>query len=148
MRRRRRSPIPLLVALLPALLVLGIWLGGHPEWLPGFARETLVADSEGRLYDEALDIIEEDYYRPVDRRRLVNESIDEAVSSLRDRFSAYFSPEQYEEFEAATTGRFEGVGMNVEQVPEGLRVLTVFDGSPARREGLRPGDVITAVDGR
>jgi len=148
MRRRRRSPIPLLVALLPTLLVLGIWLGGHPEWLPGFARETLVADTEGRLYEEALDTIEEDYYRPVDRARLLDASLEEAVDSLRDRFSAYFSPEQYEEFEAATSGRFEGVGMNVEQVPEGLRVLTVFEGSPARREGLRPGDLITRVNGR
>ena len=148
MRPSRRSPTALLVALLPVLLVLGIWLGGHPDRLPGFARETLVADSEGRLYEEALDIIAEDYYRPVDRGRLVDRSIDEAVRSLRDQFSAYFSPEEYADFRAATTGEFEGVGMNVEQVPEGLRVLTVFEGSPARREGLRPGDVITAVDGR
>src|SRR3712207_5457112 len=112
MRRRRRSPIPLLVALLPALLVLGIWLGGHPETLPGFARETLVADSEGRLYEEALDVMEEEYYRPIDRERLTNRSIDAAVESLRDQFSDYFSPREYDAFRVATTGEFEGVGMN------------------------------------
>jgi carboxyl-terminal processing protease len=64
-RRRRRSPAPFLVALLPLLLVAGIWLGGHPENLPGFARDALVGDSEGRLYDEALDTIADNYYRPV-----------------------------------------------------------------------------------
>jgi carboxyl-terminal processing protease len=37
--------------------------------------------------------------------------------------------------------------MNVAEVERGLRVLTVFDGSPAKRGGLRPGDVITEVNG-
>ena len=38
--------------------------------------------------------------------------------------------------------------MNVEEVERGLRILTVFDGSPAARAGLKPGDVIIAVDGQ
>ena len=38
--------------------------------------------------------------------------------------------------------------MNVAEVERGLRVLTVFDGSPAKRGGIRAGDVITGVDGR
>ena len=37
--------------------------------------------------------------------------------------------------------------MTVAEVERGLRVLTVFDGSPAQRGGIEPGDVITAVDG-
>ena len=35
--------VPLLVLLLPVLLVVGIWLGGHPQDLPGPERDTLVA---------------------------------------------------------------------------------------------------------
>jgi carboxyl-terminal processing protease len=38
--------------------------------------------------------------------------------------------------------------MNVEQADEGLRVLTVFDGSPAKQGGIKPGDLITRVNGR
>ena len=37
--------------------------------------------------------------------------------------------------------------MNVEEVPRGLRVLTVFKGSPAAKGGLKPGDEIIAVNG-
>ena len=55
--RRRRSLVPLLVILLPVLLAAGIWLGGHPENLPDPVRETLVADSEGRVYEEAIDTL-------------------------------------------------------------------------------------------
>jgi carboxyl-terminal processing protease len=147
-RRRRRSYTPLLVVLLPIVLIAGVWLGGHPDSLPGFARDAFVGDSEGRLYDEALDTITDNYYRKVDKDKLTDQSLGAAVKSLDDRFSAYFDPKAYKEFEEATDGAFEGVGMNVAEDKRGLRVLTVFDGSPAQRGGIKPRDIITAVDGR
>ena len=125
--RRRRSLTPLFAVALPIVLVLGIWLGGHPENLPGFARDALVGDSEGRVYDEAVDAIAESYYREVDRQKLLDEGLGGAVESLDDRFSAYFDPRQYGEFQEATSGEFEGVGLSVAEVKRGLRVMTVFD---------------------
>src|SRR3954467_5651699 len=145
-RRFPRGPVLVLVGLL--VLVAGIWLGGHPSSLPGPVRDAFVSDTEGRLYDDALDVIARDYYRPVDRGRLLDTSIDAAVKSLNDRFSNYFDAKAYRSFQEATNGAFEGVGMNVEQVDEGLRVLTVFDGSPAKKGGIKPGDLITRVNGR
>jgi carboxyl-terminal processing protease len=143
---RRRSS--LLLLLVPIALVLGIWLGGHPSTLPGGVRDTLVADSQGRLYDEAMDIIKRDYYRPVDRPALLNDSLDAAVKSLGDRFSNYFSPKDYRDFSEVTGGAFEGVGMTVEQDPKGLRVISVYKDTPAARGGLKPGDLIVKVDGK
>ena len=145
---RRRWLTPLLVLLLPIMLVAGIWLGGHPENLPDTVRDTLVADTDGRVYEEAVDTLERDYYRKVDRKKLLDQSLEQAVGSLDDRFSHYFAPRDYDDFQEATEGRFEGVGMTVEEVARGLRVLTVYEGSPADRGGLEPGDVITHVDGR
>jgi carboxyl-terminal processing protease len=145
--RRRRSLTPLLALLVPVFLVLGIWLGGHPENLPGFARDALVGDSDGRTYEEAIDTIADNYYRDVDREQLLDESLEGAVRSLDDRFSAYFDPEAYGAFEEQTNGEFEGVGLSVEAASRGLRVMTVFDGSPAKRAGIETGDIITKVDG-
>jgi carboxyl-terminal processing protease len=146
--RRRRSYTPLLVVLIPIVLIAGIWLGGHPQNLPDFVRDAFVGDSEGQVYEEALDTIADNYYREVDKDALLDKSLAAGVDSLDDRFSAYFDPKAYKEFEEATDGAFEGVGMNVAEVERGLRVLTVFDGSPAQNGGLKPGDVITAVDGK
>jgi carboxyl-terminal processing protease len=143
----RRSRTWVLVALLPILLVAGIWLGGHPGDLPGPVRDTLVADSQGRLYDEALGIIERDYYRPVNENGLLDTSLDSAVASLHDRFSNYFSPKDYQDFSDSTDGAFTGVGMTVEKDPAGLKIISVFANSPAKRGGLRPGDTITEVNG-
>ena len=139
---------PLLALFIPLALVLGIWLGGHPDWLPGFARETLVADSDGRLYEEAIDTIERDYYRKVDRDALLNTSLSAAVESLQDQFSHYFDPKEYTNFQLDTEGRFEGVGMSVRAVKQGLRVEEVYDGSPAKEGGLKAGDIIVAANGK
>ena len=148
MRRRRRSYLPLFIVLLPLTLVAGIWLGGHPDTLPDQVRDALVADGDGRVYEEAVDTLERDYYREVDRDELLNRSLESAVGSLDDRFSHYFAPRDYSDFQEATEGRFEGVGMTVEEIGRGLRVLTVYEGSPAARGGLEPGDLITHVDGK
>ena len=146
----RRSLQTLIVALalvLPALFALGLWLGGHPAALPPAVRDAFVDDSTATL-DEALDVIEDDYYREVDRSTLVDDALAGAVQRLRDRFSAYLSPREYARFKASSQGEFSGVGMEVTQIPQGLRVTRVFDGSPAERAGIRPGDRIVAVDGR
>jgi carboxyl-terminal processing protease len=148
MRRSRRSYLPLFVILLPLVLVAGIWLGGHPDRLPDQVRDALVEDTDGRVYEEALDTLERDYYREVDRDELLDQSLERAVGSLDDRFSHYFAPRDYNDFQEATEGRFEGVGMTVEEVGRGLRVLTVYEGSPADKGGLKPGDIITHVDGK
>jgi carboxyl-terminal processing protease len=145
--RRRRNLAPALAVLVPLALILGIWLGGHPNNLPGVARDTLVADSDGRLYEEAVDTIERDYYRKVDRKDLLNKSLGAAVQSLKDPFSNYFSPSDYTGFQEQTEGQFEGVGMTVTATKRGLRIEKVYDGSPAKQGGLAPGDVIVRVNG-
>ena len=144
----RIRSILILAVVVPVLLLAGIWLGGHPDALPGPVRDVLVDDGDAQVYQEALEIIERDYYRSVDERDLLNTSLGAAVKSLDDRFSAYFSPKDYSAFQEVTQGEFEGVGMTVEEAKRGLRVMTVYDGSPADQGGLRPGNVITAVDGR
>ncbi len=104
-------------------------------------RDAFVDDSQGRLYDEALDVIERDYYRPVDRDALLNTSIEAAVKSLNDRFSNYFDPKSYQSFQEATNGAFEGVGMNVEQAdrgPAGADGVRRLAGEAGRHQGGRP----------
>jgi carboxyl-terminal processing protease len=138
--------LAVLAIALPVLLVLGVYLGGHPEDLPSFARSTFVAHEETRVLGEAVDRIAHDYYRPIDRSRLTNGSISGAVASLGDRFSHYLSPKEFREFNAPPS--FTGIGVSVTPAKRGLRVAKVFDASPAARAAIRDGDVIVAVNGR
>jgi len=149
--RRRQPPagfraVAVLAVALPVLLVLGVWLGGHPEELPSFARSAFVADHETRVVDEAIKRIASDYYRPVAKGRLTNSSISGAVASLQDRFSHYLSPREFREFNQPPS--FTGIGVSVSPSRVGLLIARVFDRSPAARAGLREGDQIVAVNGR
>ncbi|HEY1451421.1 MAG TPA: S41 family peptidase [Solirubrobacteraceae bacterium] len=146
MASRRRQPLLAVLAIaLPVLLVLGVYLGGHPEDLPSFARSTFVAHEETRVVSEAIDRISSDYYRPITKSHLTNGSIAGAVASLGDRFSHYLTPKEFREFNSPPS--FTGIGVSVASARLGLRVAKVFDRSPAARAGMAAGDVIVAVNG-
>jgi carboxyl-terminal processing protease len=140
------------VAALVAVLLGGIWLGGHPAKLPEFLRDRLVDDSAG-LNLEATELIEDNYFRSVDSGELTNASLQGMVRELRlrhhDRFSDYFSPEALARFNEDISGRFSGIGVtvNAKEVKQGLRVEKVFPGSPADKARLEAGDLIVSVEG-
>ncbi len=142
----RRLAAPILIVF--ATLAVGIFLGGHPEWLPGFARDALVDDADTRVVREALDEIGDRYYRTIEPEELADAAIAGAVQSLDDRFSAYFSPDEYQRFQQAQNSEFSGVGLIVSEHPVGLRVVEVYEGTPAEKAGLAVGDVIVAAAGR
>lgn len=132
------------LCLLVAVLLGGIWLGGNPEWVPGPVRTAVLGDDAGRTVDEALDTVREAYVEEVSDQQL----IEGLVGSLDDPFSAYFSPQEYKLFLQSSQGEFQGVGISVTRVDDGLRVVRVFEDAPARRAGLRPGDVIVRAADR
>jgi carboxyl-terminal processing protease len=131
-------------ALLPGL-VIGLLAGlAIATWWSPFER----SDDVG---EDALEAIEDNYWRSVDPAQLRNGSIEGMVEELRrrydDRFSHYFDPRTLEDFEAATSGRFEGIGLAVTEVRAGLRVAEVYEGTPAEEAGIERGDLIVAVEG-
>ena len=144
---RSRSPLVVVLAILiPVALVVGLWVGGHPNSLPGPLRDAFVDENDQTL-NQGLDILQRDYYRKLGRGDLVNRSLSGAVRSLGDRFSHYFDPKAFAAFQRSTEGKFSGVGINVAPDKRGLRVLAVFPNSPAKRAGLGSGDVVVAVNG-
>lgn len=131
------------------VLLLGIYLGGHPSGLPRPIRDAFVGDDDTQLMRDALDTIDQIYYRKIDRDQLVNRGIEGAVASLRDQFSHYFDPRTYKRFEQVTNPSFSGIGVTVRPERGGpLAIESVIKGTPAARVGLRRGDRIVAVNGR
>jgi carboxyl-terminal processing protease len=147
-RRTKRSPLRqrssiLLVALV--ILLAGVWLGGHPGWIPSGLRSTFTDNANGQLMQDVLNLLKHDYYRPIDANKVENLGISAAIASLRDPYSHYFSPSDYKTFLNQSNPHLSGIGVDVLPDPHGLRVVDAFPGSPAAKAGLRHGDVIIQV---
>jgi carboxyl-terminal processing protease len=140
-----------LAAAFLAVLVAGLWIGGHPARMPQSLRDLFVDESAG-LTAEATELIEDNYYRPVSQGKLIDSSLQGMVRGLRrhysDRFSDYFSPQALARFNEEIEGHFSGIGLSVTAVKGGLQVERVFKGSPADGAGIEVGDTIVSVDGR
>src|SRR5947208_10469688 len=125
----------------------GLWLGGHPSALPNGLRNVFLADDRA-VRTQLINAIEDDFYKKVSKKSLEQASLKGIVNSLHDQFSAYYTPQEAKLFRQVINPQFEGVGMSIRKDSRGLKVVSVFDGSPAKRVGIHPDDVITAVNGR
>ena len=132
---------------LVAGLVIGLVIAAAIGVVAGF-----VLDGDEDPVVHARDVIEDNYFRDPDAAKLDEAAVGGMVEQLKerydDRFSHFFTAEQLKEFNAATSGRFSGVGLTVTEVPRGLRIASVLPDTPSERAELQPGDLIVAVDGK
>jgi carboxyl-terminal processing protease len=148
MSPRFRTPLIAAASAIVALVV-GLFLGGHPKLLPGVGRDIFVDDTVATKA-QVIDDIEGKFYKPVKESDLEQASLKGIVSSLKDRYSEYFTPKEAKAFTQNLNGQFEGVGMTIDSsdTKKGLVVRMVFDGSPAKAAGIGPSDLITKVNGK
>ena len=98
------------------------------------------------IFARALSFIELAYVEPVDQEKLVHGAIRGLADSL-DPHSVFMDPEEYAIFTSDAEGRFAGIGVEVSTRDGWLTVLSVFDGGPAAKAGLLPGDRFLAIEG-
>jgi carboxyl-terminal processing protease len=103
---------------------------------------------EFALYWEAWNLVEEDFYAELpDTKTQVYGSIRGMLAALGDPNSFFIEPPDREIEEAQFQGRYGGIGAEYTMRNGYLVVMTAFEDTPASRAGIRPGDIIVAVDG-
>jgi carboxyl-terminal processing protease len=101
------------------------------------------------VIDQAVTAIENHAARPVPTSRLEQAAVQGMLSALGDDWSAYYNPQDFQQFEHVLAGGYTGVGLWLRRDQNGvIRVLSVQPSSPASRAGLGVGDRIVAVAGR
>ena len=106
------------------------------------------AEVRWETVDEVRRRIIEKYVEDVPEDQLFYGAMKGMTATL-DPHSQFLPPEEYEEMDRQTTGKFGGVGMEISQdAPGVLVVVTPIMGTPAHRAGILPGDRILDVDGR
>ena len=99
--------------------------------------------------DQAGELLEDYYIDEVPDRVLEQETIPAMLDALGDPYTQYFTAEEYAQFNSTMAdSHLVGIGILSRAGAQGLEVLRVYEDSPARDAGLRPGDLIVAVDGK
>jgi carboxyl-terminal processing protease len=92
-----------------------------------------------------FDLIKRTYVEPVDEKKLIRDAIGGMVGGL-DPHSIYLEGQQFKEFREGVSGKFTGVGIQIEMEDGLVKVVSPIDGSPASRAGIKTGDLITRID--
>ncbi|WP_054660664.1 S41 family peptidase, partial [Stenotrophomonas pictorum] len=87
------------------------------------------------------------YVDPVDDKKLMQSAVRGLLLEL-DPHSTYFDKEDAQAFDEQATGAYEGIGVELQQQEDTLKVVSPIDDTPAARAGLRAGDLIIAIDGQ
>ena len=136
---RRYRPLPAVVfAIIVSALVGGL-----------FGRSALATDDKipdhYRAFTAALSAIENSYVDKVESDALVTGAIRGMLGTL-DPHSSYFTPKEYAQMRERQEGRYYGIGVSIVAVDGDITAVTVFEGSPAYKKGIRSGDVIAKVN--
>jgi carboxyl-terminal processing protease len=114
-----------------------------------FGRAAFATDervSDFRVYTAALGAVEANYVDKVDSARLVYRSIDGMLQTL-DPHSTFMDPALYKSMRERQEGHYYGLGISIVVVDGDITVVSLFEGSPAYKKGIRRGDVIARISG-
>lgn len=154
MKKRNFGVFELVWALVMVAVIsstLTLLLVGHfsdssaVHWVSG--EEYKIIQRYERL-DEVRKLLMNDYYQELDEQTLLLGAIRGMTQSIQDPYTFYYTPEELANSNANAEGNYHGIGILVQRNEDGfIKVLRVYDDSPAKEAGLRVGDIIVAVDG-
>ena len=97
------------------------------------------------LFSEVLSKINKQYVDDVNQSEMMDAAINGVLQSL-DPYSAYMSPEMFENMATETSGEFGGLGIEVGMEAGVVKVISPIDNSPAYRVGVKAGDYIVKIN--
>jgi carboxyl-terminal processing protease len=99
-------------------------------------------------FAEVYKVVEENYAEPVNPDKAIYNGAIPGMLHVLDPHSNFFDPKSYSLLKEDQRGKYYGVGMTVGPRNNKVIVIAPFVGTPAYRAGIRPGDIIIAVDGK
>jgi carboxyl-terminal processing protease len=100
-----------------------------------------------KVFTAALAAVEAQYVEEIPSDRLVYGAIHGMLQTL-DPHSSFLDPRAYAQLRERQEGRYYGLGITIQVVDGDITVVSLFEGSPAYRKGVRRGDIIARIKGQ
>ena len=97
------------------------------------------------LFSEVLDKVNNDYVDEINQSEIMDAAINGVLQSL-DPYSAYMSPEMFNNMQTETSGKFGGLGIEVGMESGIVKVISPIDNTPASKAGIKAGDYIVKIN--
>ena len=97
------------------------------------------------LFGEVLEKINREYVDEINQSKSMDSAINGLLQSL-DPYSAYMSPEVFNEMQTETSGEFGGLGIEVSMESGVVKVISPIDDTPASKAGIKAGDYIVKIN--
>ena len=123
--------------------LLGLFLLATPAVAYAAGSETY---RQLNLFGDVFERVRADYVEEVSDTELIEAAIKGMLSSL-DPHSSYLNPDSFKEMQEQTRGEFGGLGIEVSMENGFVKVIAPIEDTPAFRAGIKPGDLITHLDG-
>ena len=101
-----------------------------------------------KQFSEVYSLVEQNYAEPVNPDKAIYNGAIPGMLHVLDPHSNFFDPKSYSLLREEQSGKYYGVGMQIAPRNNKIIVVAPFAGTPAYKAGLRPGDVIIAVDAK
>lgn len=109
-------------------------------------KNYFVLSKELAKFVDAYDAIVNNYYKEVDKDKLVESAINGMVSSVGDEYTSYSDKDVTDNFNEAVNGKYMGIGALIMKSENDLVIYKVFEDSPSYKAGLKDGDIILKLD--
>lgn len=109
-------------------------------------KNYFVLSKELAKFVDAYDAIVNNYYKEVDKDKLVESAINGMVSSIGDEYTSYSDKDVTDNFNETVNGKYMGIGALIMKSENDLVIYKVFEDSPSYRAGLKDGDIILKLD--
>lgn len=148
---RRLTRAAIMVAVVLAAYGGGVLTGVLGDGSPDHDTQPAPVATTPGVLDQAASTIQKNAATPISAAQLDKAAVEAMLQALGDRWSSYFSPNDYSSYQDVMDGQYTGVGLWVHSVSanaaSAVGVMSVQTGSPSDAAGLRSGDVITGVNG-
>src|SRR5437899_113138 len=136
----------LIAAAAATLIVFGLHqdVGAAPQ--ASTSANTAETYKQLNLFGDVLEIVRNGYADEVKDDQLVEGAINGMLTAL-DPHSNYLNSKNFNDMKVQTRGEFGGLGIEVSMESALVKVVSPIDDTPAARAGLKPGDLITHLDG-